>query len=110
MKFRKLNKAFAKTFGYFWLPCPLCGQETGGHEWLWQNKPNRPTACIEISTQELPITYQGICKDCCLSGKGEAHNAVRKENQRIIKLWEQEMVCKCEDSMNHLVALIKGKK
>lgn len=30
------------------------------------------------------------------------------EQERIIKLWEQEMACKCEDPMNHLVALIKG--
>lgn len=30
--------------------------------------------------------------------------------ERIIKLWEQEMACKCEDSMNHLAALIKGEK
>lgn len=30
------------------------------------------------------------------------------ERERIIKLWQQEMACKCEDPMNHLAALIKG--
>jgi len=33
-----------------------------------------------------------------------------QEQERIIKLWEQEMDCKCEDAMNHLATLIKGEK
>ena len=35
---------------------------------------------------------------------------VKGEQERIIKLWEQEMACKCEDPMNHLATLIKGEK
>lgn len=23
---------YAKLFGYFWLPCPICGKNFGGHE------------------------------------------------------------------------------
>lgn len=30
------------------------------------------------------------------------------EKTRIIKLWEQEMACNCEDSLGHLIELIKG--
>lgn len=30
---RCLNRAYAFLFGYFWLPCPLCGFHYGGHEW-----------------------------------------------------------------------------
>lgn len=30
---RLLNRAYAFVFGYFWLPCPLCGFYYGGHEW-----------------------------------------------------------------------------
>lgn len=26
------HKLYAKTFGYFWLPCPICGEYFGGHE------------------------------------------------------------------------------
>ena len=33
MRFRTLNRIYASLFGYFWLPCPLCGQMSGGHEW-----------------------------------------------------------------------------
>ena len=29
---RLLNKIYAKIFGYFWLPCPVCGRMFGGHE------------------------------------------------------------------------------
>ena len=32
---RLLNKIYAKVFGYFWLPCPVCGKEYGGHEHVW---------------------------------------------------------------------------
>lgn len=29
---RLLHKIYAWFFGYFWLPCPVCGKEFGGHE------------------------------------------------------------------------------
>lgn len=32
---RFLHKLYAKFFGYFWLPCPLCGRYFGGHEWKY---------------------------------------------------------------------------
>lgn len=32
MKVRFLHKLFANAFGYFWLPCPDCGEVFGGHE------------------------------------------------------------------------------
>lgn len=27
-----LNKLYAGLFGYFWLPCPVCGRMFGGHQ------------------------------------------------------------------------------
>jgi hypothetical protein len=32
---RLLHKLYAKALGYFWLPCPVCGKEYGGHEHVW---------------------------------------------------------------------------
>ena len=32
-RWRLVNHLYAFTFGYFWLPCPLCGEYFGGHEW-----------------------------------------------------------------------------
>ena len=29
---RFLHKLYANMFGYFWLPCSLCGEMYGGHE------------------------------------------------------------------------------
>lgn len=31
-KYRWLNKLYAYFYGYFWLPCELCGKTYGGHE------------------------------------------------------------------------------
>jgi len=30
---RVLHKLYAYLHSYFWLPCPVCGKEFGGHEW-----------------------------------------------------------------------------
>jgi hypothetical protein len=29
---RAVHRAYAGWAGFFWLPCPLCGQPFGGHE------------------------------------------------------------------------------
>lgn len=29
---RMVSQMYAKALGYFWLPCPRCGQMFGGHE------------------------------------------------------------------------------
>mgnify|MGYP001580585561 CR=1 FL=1 len=34
---RFLHKWYANTMGYFWLPCPRCGEMFGGHEWTWSS-------------------------------------------------------------------------
>lgn len=51
MKYRLFNKLYANLFGYFWLPCPSCGQMFGGHESSWKCK------LIEGHTYS-------VCNDC----------------------------------------------
>lgn len=58
MKFRTLNRMLAFLGGYFWLPCPSCGQHFGGHEWGWTN--GMPDS----------IDGKGICSDCAKARKG----------------------------------------
>ena len=29
---RFIHRIYADLFGYFWLPCPICGRDFGGHE------------------------------------------------------------------------------
>ena len=34
VRWRWLNRWYAKTLFYFWLPCPICGEPFGGQETL----------------------------------------------------------------------------
>ncbi|MGW4663217.1 hypothetical protein [Streptosporangium sandarakinum] len=31
-RFRRFHHAYATSHNFYWLPCPLCGREHGGHE------------------------------------------------------------------------------
>jgi len=61
MKHRLFNKIYAKTMGYFWIPCPLCGRMFGGHEWLNGN-------ILKVSLNR-GVT---VCLDC--GKKAKAYN------------------------------------
>ena len=37
-KFRFWNRVVAFFGGYFWMPCPMCGEYFGGHEVTEKNK------------------------------------------------------------------------
>jgi hypothetical protein len=52
-QWRTVHKAFAATHGYFWIPCPLCGQPFGGHE-----------AGSSIPDPTNPPLYVCICSRC----------------------------------------------
>jgi hypothetical protein len=64
MRLRALNHLRAWCGGYFWLPCPLCGQEFGGHE--WKAAPGK-SATITITAD----SGKGICPDCTRAGRGD---------------------------------------
>lgn len=49
---RAHQQRYANLHGYFWLPCPLCGEEFGGHE-----------AHGNIATSD-PSRFEGICPSC----------------------------------------------
>jgi hypothetical protein len=66
---RWLHKAWANFAGYFWLPCPLCGKEFGGHEW----KTNAPNNSIMTSWN----TGSGVCPNC--------HSAAKIYNDKWMK-------------------------
>jgi hypothetical protein len=50
---RAKQRAFAHRRGYFWLPCPICGFEYGGHE--SSGSPHMP-----IKGRES--VFQGVCR------------------------------------------------
>ncbi len=48
-----LRRLRARAGGYFWLPCPMCGESFGGHE--WRGRLNIPTG---------DSTSSGCCRAC----------------------------------------------
>lgn len=65
---RRLRQMYAWAFGYFWLPCPLCGNESGGHE--WRDRGGKPSGIPKPGAEYG--TFIGICPDCTVAGKGVA--------------------------------------
>lgn len=73
MKNRIWYKWHAKILGYFWLPCPLCGQMFSGYEWDRSTKLGLPTSIPqEAQPRDMPFVAsgRGICPDCVKSGRG----------------------------------------
>ena len=67
MKHRAANKVIANTLGYYWLPCPVCGQEFGGHE--HRSIPNGIVASIPAPDGPQGLSLC-ICPDCAHAGRG----------------------------------------
>lgn len=65
---RKAHELFAKALGYFWLPCPLCGAYSGGHEW----RDIDGMACSIPDPDGAPGSHLGICRACTRAGRGVA--------------------------------------
>lgn len=68
---RRYNQLYALVWGYFWLPCPLCGEPFGGHEWT---KPE----------QFMWIEYgrgRGVCPKASCIEKAKLHNKMTEESK-----------------------------
>lgn len=66
---RCIHKFYANMNGYFWVPCPLCGEEFGGHEWL----PTTAELEATIPNPDRPLdgcSGRGICPNCTRAGRG----------------------------------------
>ena len=60
---RILNFIWSAWFGYFWLPCPLCGKNFGGHEWkesIITSKSTGKGTCPKCATKTLEINKKFI--------------------------------------------------
>ena len=65
---RDVHKFYAQVNHYFWLPCPTCGEEFGGHE--WGNVEGHDST---IPDREYPGDMsrgEGICPNCTALGVG----------------------------------------
>ena len=61
---RWLNKLYANINCLFWLPCPICGEKFGGHEWseTLKTTPMRGvgtcTLCVDEAIRRNEIWYK----------------------------------------------------
>jgi hypothetical protein len=72
---RRAHQAYARAHGFFWLPCPLCGQMFGGHE--WRHIDGKPAAIYTDPGD--PGHGTGICPSCTRTGGGR-WDGIRVEN------------------------------
>lgn len=71
MRNRLGHQLYAALCGYFWLPCPLCSQEFGGHE--WRDIDGKSSVITEtVGKDGLRETGFGICPDCTEAGRGDS--------------------------------------
>lgn len=68
---RVAQRLYARANGYFWLPCPLCGEPFGGHE--WRDIDGKPSV---IPVPDSPSLHKGICPDCTRAGLGYHHDQI----------------------------------
>ncbi len=63
---RSCNRAYARLFGYFWIPCPICGRRFGGHEWgatLWTAGEGRAVCRNEGCVRVAEASHDGSGTD-----------------------------------------------
>lgn len=55
-RFRFPNRVWAWLCGYFWLPCPECGEMFGGHEIGYTKSGEiKPFLAVEADSEIFPI-------------------------------------------------------
>lgn len=70
------RRAIATLGGYFWLPCPVCGENFGGHE--WRDYAGLPSSVPNPDSRGLST---GICPDCTAAGYGY-------DSEACYEIWE----------------------
>jgi hypothetical protein len=65
---RLFNKIYARLFGYFWKPCPICGECFGGHE---KGMGNLIYELVDIEHPFVRFVTRGhrTCKTCAVEAQ-----------------------------------------
>jgi hypothetical protein len=56
----------------------------------------------------VTIELEGFTPEQELVFNAVVHEGELRERERVLALWEAEMVCPCEEPMQHLASRIKG--
>jgi hypothetical protein len=69
------RRHLAELNGYFWIPCPVCGENFAGYEWM-----SDPADVFErsVPVPDEPGHSRGICPVCVVEGFGYPYD-VRQE-------------------------------
>lgn len=83
MKNRAWNRLYANMLGFFWVPCPSCGKEFGGHEWVTE------------SEHKSSLALGGgkgaaICPECTMDGAGDRSWAKLDNARPVVIDWYQQ--------------------
>lgn len=65
---RWVHREYARLFGYFWIPCPLCREPFGGHE--WRRTPFLSNVITVRGGSDPEILGRLICRTCTLARRG----------------------------------------
>jgi len=59
------HRAYALTHGFFWLPCPICREPFGGHEWVDYGL-GLDSALYHMNTYPYQSMFEatGVCRKC----------------------------------------------
>lgn len=66
------NRLRALWGGFFWLPCPICGKNFGGHEWA-------------ATLKDTAFRGRGVCPQCV--DECNRRNEARKEEFAAQERW-----------------------
>jgi hypothetical protein len=72
---RWVHWLYAEARGYFWIPCPTCDREFGGHEWrdIKGHKSSRPTGELGEGTAICPLCTAAGVGCVAWAMEGQAH-------------------------------------
>jgi len=65
---RWAHEWYARSLGYFWTSCPLCGEGFGGHEWLTGH--DLPSSIPHPDSPAGSGHGTAICPTCTRAGRG----------------------------------------
>lgn len=83
---RFLHRLYAFFFGYFWLPCPVCGKYFGGHE-------------IHPGFGKAVLSKPGLFKSTC---SVECSLKIVNHNKKVVEEWLRRAGCS-DDSYKAVV-------
>jgi hypothetical protein len=71
-RLRSVHRWWAGKAGFFWKPCPLCGQHFAGHEWrsIRGKAASVPDPTEQPTSEYGPRMSVGICPQCTRAGRG----------------------------------------